>query len=83
MVLEPARTISLGLIIIVGFAGGIVLWGWFHWAVELSNTETFCVSCHEMRDNVFQELKTTIHYQNASGVRAICSDCHVPTQWHY
>ena len=34
-----------------------------------------------MRDNVFAELKSTIHYTNRSGVRAICSDCHVPHNW--
>jgi len=26
--------------------------------------------CHEMRDNVFAELKSTIHFSNRSGVRA-------------
>jgi cytochrome c-type protein NapC len=34
-----------------------------------------------MRDNVFVELKSTIHYTNRSGVRAKCSDCHVPHDW--
>ena len=34
-----------------------------------------------MRDNVFAELKSTIHYTNRSGVRAKCSDCHVPHDW--
>src|SRR5262245_21797071 len=34
-----------------------------------------------MRDNVFQELKTTVHYTNRSGVRAHCPDCHVPHNW--
>jgi cytochrome c-type protein NapC len=34
-----------------------------------------------MRDNVFAELKTTIHYTNRSGVRATCPDCHVPHDW--
>lgn len=79
----PARTISLGVLLIVGFGGGIIFWGGFNWAMELSNTETFCISCHEMRDTVFPELKTTIHYQNRTGVRAICSDCHVPKKWRY
>ncbi len=59
----PARTISLGVLLIVGFGGGIIFWGGFNWAMELSNTETFCISCHEMRDTVFPELKTTIHYR--------------------
>jgi cytochrome c-type protein NapC len=34
-----------------------------------------------MRDNVYQEYKETIHYSNRTGVRAICSDCHVPKDW--
>jgi cytochrome c-type protein NapC len=56
-------------------------WGGFNTALELTNTETFCISCHEMRSNVFEELKTTIHYNNRSGVRAHCPDCHVPHEW--
>ncbi len=31
-----------------------------------------------MRDNVYAEFKGTIHDVNRSGVRAICSNCHVP-----
>jgi nitrate/TMAO reductase-like tetraheme cytochrome c subunit len=29
----------------------------------------------------FAELKSTIHYTNRSGVRAVCSNCHVPHDW--
>src|SRR6476661_1655054 len=43
-----------------------------------TNTEQFCIGCHEMKDNVFAEFKGTIHDVNRSGVRAICSNCHVP-----
>lgn len=49
--------------------------------LELSNTETFCITCHEMEVNVYEEYKETIHYNNGSGVRAICSDCHVPKSY--
>ncbi len=62
---------------------GIILWGGFNTAMELTNTEQFCISCHEMEDNVYQEYKTTIHYANRSGVRATCPDCHVPKEWIY
>ncbi len=65
------------------FVIGILFWGGFHWVLELTNTETFCISCHEMRDNVYQELKQTVHFTNASGVRATCPDCHVPREWHH
>jgi cytochrome c-type protein NapC len=60
---------------------GILFWGGFNAALELSNTETFCTSCHEMRDNVFAEYKNSMHYSNRTGVRATCPDCHVPKAW--
>ncbi len=66
-----------------GFVVGILFWGGFNWALELTNTEAFCISCHEMRDNVYQELQHTVHWSNRSGVRATCPDCHVPHQWIY
>jgi len=60
---------------------GIILWGGFNTALELTNTEAFCISCHEMRNNPYEELKTTIHFSNRSGVCATWPDCHVPHQW--
>jgi cytochrome c-type protein NapC len=45
-----------------------------------TNTEEFCIGCHEMKNNVYAEYKGTIHDQNRTGVRAICPDCHVPRQ---
>ncbi len=78
---RPSVHFSLGFLTIGGFVAGIIFWGAFNTALELTNTETFCISCHEMEDNVFAELKTTIHYSNRSGVRATCPDCHVPHEW--
>ncbi|VAW70447.1 Cytochrome c-type protein NapC [hydrothermal vent metagenome] len=62
---------------------GIIFWGGFNTAMEATNTLEFCISCHEMKDNVYQEYKTTIHYKNRVGVRAVCSDCHVPRPWEH
>ncbi len=78
---RPSIHLSLGFLTVGGFLAGIIFWGGFNTGLELTNTETFCVSCHEMRDNVFQELQTTIHFTNRSGVRATCPDCHVPHEW--
>ncbi|WP_343064160.1 cytochrome c3 family protein [Marilutibacter penaei] len=78
---KPSTHFSLGFLALGGFIAGIMFWGGFNTALEATNTETFCVSCHEMNDNVFEELKTTIHYNNRSGVRATCPDCHVPHDW--
>ena len=78
---KPTAKYSLIALLSVGFVGGILFWGGFHTGLEMTNTLEFCVSCHEMRDTVYQEYKTSIHYSNRSGVRAICSDCHVPKDW--
>lgn len=78
---SPTTRFSLGGILIIGMVFGILLWGGFNWGLELSNTEEFCTSCHEMRDNVFMESKSRVHYMNEVGVNAICSDCHVPHNW--
>src|SRR6185436_1066404 len=78
---RPSAHYSLGFLTIGGFIGGIIFWGGFNTAMEATNTEAFCTGCHEMRDNVLAELKSTIHYTNRSGVRAMCSNCHVPHDW--
>lgn len=65
----------------LAFVLGIIFWGGFNTAMEWTNTETFCISCHEMEVNVYQEYRNTIHYNNRTGVRAACSDCHVPKEW--
>ena len=77
---RPSRK-SLGGLLSVGFIVGVLFWGGFNTAMEATNTEKFCISCHEMYDNVYQEYKETIHYTNRTGVRAVCSDCHVPKDW--
>ena len=74
------RGAGLGLVILV-FVAGIVFWGGFNTAMEWTNREAFCISCHEMEENVFKEYRNTIHYANRSGVRATCPDCHVPKEW--
>jgi cytochrome c-type protein NapC len=78
---KPSAKYSLLAIASVAFVVGILFWGGFHTALEMTNTLEFCTTCHEMRDNVYQEYKETIHYSNRTGVRAICSDCHVPREW--
>ncbi|MDR3416176.1 MAG: NapC/NirT family cytochrome c, partial [Nevskia sp.] len=45
--------------------------------VEHTSELEFCVSCHSMQVP-YQEYQASPHFMNASGVRATCSDCHVP-----
>ena len=78
---KPTAKYSLGTLLVVGFIAGIIFWGGFNTAMEMTNNEEFCISCHEMRVNVYEEYKDTIHYANRTGVRATCPDCHVPKEW--
>ena len=68
--------IPLGGFLLFGF--GVLAWAGFNATLHYSNTLEFCTSCHEMRDNMVAEYERSPHYKNAAGVRAICSDCHVP-----
>lgn len=79
--MSPSMRYGWGAIFAVGGVAGIVFWGGFNTFMEHTNTLGFCISCHEMRDTVYQEYKQSVHYQNPSGVRAICADCHVPKDW--
>lgn len=74
-------TLSAIVLLVGGIVGGIVLWGGFNTVLEWTNRMEFCISCHEMQENVYQEYRETVHYRNASGVRATCADCHVPRPW--
>jgi len=60
--------ILVGMVLVIGGAYGLAV----------TSTEEFCIGCHEMRANVYTEYTGTIHDTNRSGVRAICTDCHVP-----
>ena len=71
------------VLLLAGVVFGIIFWGGFNTAMEATNTMEFCISCHEMKDNVYKEYKETIHYKNPAGVRVSCSDCHVPKPWVY
>ena len=78
---RPSR-FSLGALLLFGVVSGVVLWGGFNTLLEATNKEAFCISCHEMKDNVYKEYsENTIHYTNRTGVRATCPDCHVPKEW--
>lgn len=79
--MRSPSTATLGSLLVAGFVAGIIFWGGFNTAMEATNQEAFCIGCHEMKDNVYQEYKDTVHYSNRTGVRATCPDCHVPKPW--
>ncbi len=78
---SPTSHYTWGGIFVVGGLAVIIFWGGFNMVMEQTNTLGFCTSCHAMENFVLPEYKESVHYKNAAGVRAICSDCHVPKEW--
>ncbi len=75
---RPSARWSVLALLAIGVAIGVVGMVGFEASLKATNTETFCISCHEMEDNSYTMLKQTSHFHNRSGVRPTCSDCHVP-----
>ena len=63
--------------VVLLFAAGIVSWAGFNFVLEETNTEAFCISCHEMKSTTYEEYRTSTHALSRSGMRATCPDCHV------
>ncbi len=75
--LIPATALGgLSLLVFGGFAMAAFVGG-FNLLAEKTSSVEFCTSCHEMQQNL-AELKKTLHYNNRTGVRVTCQDCHVP-----
>ncbi|QIM66669.1 nitrate reductase [Mannheimia granulomatis] len=56
---------------------GAAIWGGSQYAMKATNSTEFCVSCHSMT-HPQAEWEGSIHFSNRKGIRAECSDCHVP-----
>ena len=74
----PSRRWSVLALVLAGVAVTLAGSVGLHYGFEKTSSLEFCISCHTMKDTVYQEYKESVHYQNASGVRAVCADCHQP-----
>mgnify|MGYP001216179281 CR=1 FL=1 len=68
-------------LVLVGVVATAAFFGGFNVFAHYTNRTEFCVSCHEMEKGPYTELKKTLHYNNRTGVRAGCADCHVPKEF--
>ncbi len=60
------------------FIAGIFATVAFNVGLGFTNEMSFCTSCHTMQIPFNEYKEESLHYKNASGVRATCADCHVP-----
>lgn len=77
--LRSPSKMAIGAVILISALGGIFAWSGFNAGLAYTNTEEFCSECH--MNDVVPEYRASAHYSNRSGVKAICSDCHVPHEF--
>lgn len=75
--LKPSSKYSILALLIIGIVIAIAGTVTMNKTLAYFSTTEFCISCHTMQQN-YTEYKQSIHYKNASGVRAECTDCHQP-----
>ncbi|WCE31629.1 NapC/NirT family cytochrome c [Vibrio sp. SCSIO 43137] len=69
------------LLLITGITGLVIGWvslGGTAAMMHFTSSTEFCVSCHTMQIP-YEEYEGSIHFSNAKGIRAECSDCHIPS----
>jgi len=81
LLMKPSVTVPVILLVLIGLGVGMVSVVVFDQTMAATNTEKFCTSCHEMASGPFVMLQDTTHFNNKSGVRPTCSDCHVPKEF--
>ncbi len=74
----PSARWGAGTLLSAGLVAGAFAWVGFDAFVASTSTESFCLSCHEMRQFPYAEYQESAHFGSRSGVRPICADCHVP-----
>lgn len=79
--LKPSTSRSVLSLVAVGVVLGVGGWLAFDATLHATSTEEFCTSCHEMEINAYAQLEKTMHFSNAAGVSATCSDCHIPKEF--
>lgn len=67
-------------LILITFILTIVFVSSLKFAINKTSTTDFCIGCHEM-EIVYNEYKLSKHFENKKGIRATCSDCHVPNEY--
>ncbi len=80
LITRPATKMGAGVLVIIGIVVGIAGWTTKMTIIEATSTTAFCISCHEMEAFVLPAVAEGPHWNNASGVRAECKDCHVPKE---
>lgn len=76
---KPSARWSVFVLLLAGAAVGFASVVGTQVAVAVTGTNDFCGNaCHSHAKFVYPEYKDSIHGSNRTGVKATCSDCHIP-----
>ncbi len=76
---SPSSRWPVAVLLVAGVLVGAAMVVGTQVAIAVTGTDEFCGNaCHSHRQFVYPEHKLSVHYGNRTGVRASCSDCHVP-----
>ncbi len=62
----------------IAFGLGAVALGTTNYILHATSSTEFCYACHSHEAFIKPEYEASSHFVNVSGVRAGCSDCHLP-----
>jgi len=76
---SPSARWSVFALVVAGLVIGAIGVIGTQVVVAATGTDQFCgTTCHSHARFVFPEHQQTGHYNNRTGVRATCGDCHIP-----
>ncbi len=62
----------------LAFGVGMIALGSMNYVIHETSSTEFCYGCHSHEAFIKPEYESSSHFVNTSGVRASCSDCHLP-----
>jgi nitrate/TMAO reductase-like tetraheme cytochrome c subunit len=68
----------LGVLVVVGGILGVAGVVVFNETLHFFSSTPFCLSCHELQENIGDEYMTTVHAENGRGFFVDCHECHIP-----
>ena len=77
---KPGKRWLLGIPLggFIAFGLGAAALGTTNYILHETSTTEFCYTCHSHDAFIRPEYEASSHFRNVSGVRAGCSDCHLP-----